>query len=413
MRNIYLDRYAYPVPSISDPPRAGTRMIVVIPCYNEPEVTISLGSLDRCIAPGCEVEIIVVVNHGEHDEDSIKSFNISTALIIEFWAKDHPKYPCHVIRAFDLDHKKAGVGLARKIGMDEAVRRFEALGEKNGIIVCFDADCLCSENYLWEIYNCYRLNPGTNVALVCFEHFIDNNTSTELISAITNYELHLRYYVRALAMAKYPFAYHTIGSCITVTSEAYQKHGGMNQRKAGEDFYFLHKIFPSGNIMNITKATVFPSPRLSERVPFGTGKAMMQIIKKPADVYFTYNPEIFKAFKTFNDSVNQIWETTDIDSVVEVLPESMLQFLRQIDFSNQVDKIKQNNTNILQFRRAFYGWFNGFAVLKYMHFSRDNFYLNVEIAQAVGWILEMYFPNPPSNKNQMLSLMREIDRSGQ
>ena len=36
-----------------------------------------------------------------------------------------------------------GVGLARKTGMDEAVRRFNAINNPEGIILNLDADCTC------------------------------------------------------------------------------------------------------------------------------------------------------------------------------------------------------------------------------------------------------------------------------
>ena len=41
--------------------------------------------------------------------------------------------------------------LARKIAMDEAVRRFDQIGHTKGIIACFDADSLCDDNYLIEL----------------------------------------------------------------------------------------------------------------------------------------------------------------------------------------------------------------------------------------------------------------------
>lgn len=413
MKNIYLDRYAYPGPAISRPPRSGTGMIVVIPCYNETEVLLSLNSLYNCSKPGCEVEIIVVVNHGEDVAEHIKRCNEDTAQKVALWAKDHIKYPCHVIRAYDLKPKKAGVGLARKIGMDEAVRRFETLNEKNGIIVCFDADCLCSTNYLEAIYKNYARNPETRSALVYFEHLTGEDTLPEIKSTIVSYEIHLRYYVRALEMANYPFAYHTVGSCITVTSETYQKYGGMNQRKAGEDFYFLHKIFPGGNISNITDTTVFPSPRISERVPFGTGKAIIDILKNPETEYVTYNPKIFFDLKSLIDAVGKIWGNSDIGKIMRDMPESIANFLQQINFAGQIQKLKKNSSNEAQFKRAFYGWFNGFLVLKFVHFARDHYFPNVSIMEAANWVLNNYYSVNLSDKYQALNWMRKLDRSTQ
>ena len=40
-----------------------------------------------------------------------------------------------------------GVGLARKTGMDEAVRRFDIINNPEGVILSLDADCTVEHNY--------------------------------------------------------------------------------------------------------------------------------------------------------------------------------------------------------------------------------------------------------------------------
>lgn len=54
--------------------------------------------------------------------------------------------------------KKAGVGLARKIGMDEAAFRLNSINQ-DGVILCFDADSQCQPNYLKEIESHFLNNP--------------------------------------------------------------------------------------------------------------------------------------------------------------------------------------------------------------------------------------------------------------
>ena len=96
---------------------------------------------------------------------------------------------------------------------------------------------------------------------------------------IAAYELHLRYHVRVQKWIGFPYAFQTIGSAMAVRAWAYVKQGGMNRRHAGEDFYFLQKISWLGPISELSTVTVFPSPRLSGRVPFGTGKAVGDYIE--------------------------------------------------------------------------------------------------------------------------------------
>jgi len=395
---------------IDVPPAEGTELIIVIPCYNETGILNALESLENCAPPNCMVEIIIVINHADTEDRQIINKQYDTSSKIEQWIDQQHKYRYHIIKAFNLPSKKAGVGLARKIGMDEAARRFVKLRKDNGIIVCFDADCTCTKNYLKEIHERYLAFPETNAALVYFEHETSNPKKPEINNAIINYELHLRYYVQALKYSNFPLAYHTVGSCITVRADIYQKQGGMNTRKAGEDFYFLQRIFPMGNIKNINSATVFPSPRASDRVPFGTGRAVGDMIKRNSTAYKTYNPQIFIDFKSFNDVLPKLWETQSANELDDQISDSIRQYLEKIGFSNQIDKLQRNFKSQLSFEYAVYNWFNGFKALKYVHYARDCYYPNIEILEAVNWILKQRLGFEVSNKLDALEKMRELDR---
>ena len=73
---------------------------------------------------------------------------------------------------------------------------------------------------------------------------------------------------------------------MAVRPEAYMKQGGMNRRKAGEDFYFLNKIMSLGGFGECAETTIYPSPRTSKRVPFGTGQAVLRNVE--TKTYTTY-----------------------------------------------------------------------------------------------------------------------------
>ncbi len=394
MQNLYLQRYAWLKHKITVEPKLDTKLIVVIPCFKEPHILKSLTSLFNCESPGCEIEIICVVNYSENEDPAVKEYNQLTAKSINSWIRNHskPGFTFIVIQAFYLPKKHAGVGLARKIGMDEAVRRFEIINRKDGIIVCFDADCTCQSNYLLEINNYYQNFHETNAAIIYFEHPLEGSFQPEIYTGIINYELHLRYYKNALQYINHPSSFHSIGSCITVTSEAYQKQGGMNKKKAGEDFYFIQKLIPLGNIKNINSTTVYPSSRPSDRVPFGTGKAIEKILQKEDTNYFSYNPKSFEDLKLLFDEVSNLYYSNDEQSVVKGLPECIKTYLININFLTGLEKIKKNCKSEKQFTKSFYHWFNGFLVLKYIHFARDNFYEEVEILKAATWILNKIAP---------------------
>ncbi len=371
-------------------PQRSLGIVVVIPCYNEPDLISTLESLYHCEKPECAVEVLVLINDSERATTAIKEQNQRTYQQAKNWAKAHssPRLQFYILYQNDLPHKQAGVGLARKIGMDEGVRRLELIDNSKGILVCYDADSLCQSNYLTEIERHFSQYPTTNACSIHFEHPIEGLAyEASIYEAIILYELHLRYFINAQKLVGFPFAYQTIGSSMAVRSEAYQKQGGMNRRKAGEDFYFLHKFIELGNFTNLKTTTVIPSPRISDRVPFGTGKAVGEMLTgKNLD---TYNPKSFEDLDIFFKRIPSFYTNKDnfVQKYQTVLPEPIASFLKMNKVEDRIKEIKANTTNERAFIHRFYRWFNAFLLMKYVHFTRDNYYSNVEILEAVRWLL--------------------------
>lgn len=325
------------------PPSPDLRIAVVVPCFNEPDVVGALRSLRACERPVSGVEVIVVVNASADAAPEVKAQNRRSA--------EQARPYAHVLEFPDLPPKHAGVGLARKIGMDEALHRLADVGKLwDGIIVNFDADCLCDANYLCAIeahFDKYSATPGCSIY---FEH---PPGPADL------YELHLRYYVQALRFANFPCAFHTVGSCMAVRAQVYMEQGGMNKRKAGEDFYFLQKVIALGNYTDLVTTRVIPSGRESDRVPFGTGRAIGDYLcGKPMQ---TYPLEAFLDLKAFFADI-------------EHPPAAMTQFLARLNFTAKLGEIRRNTATPAAFRDRFFRWFNGFMVMKWIHFARDNLY---------------------------------------
>ena len=244
-------------------------LVVVIPCYDEPDPITTLESLRANASPSCSTEVLVVVNDSDADAVTLRQRNDRTHARLTEWMADagSPRLHFHVLRFSGLPRRHAGVGLARKLGMDEAVRRLAGTRTAGGIVASLDADCRCAPNYLSSIQRHFDAHVGSPAASIYFEHEL-----SETGAPMAAYELFLRYYVEALRYSGYPHAFHTIGSCMAVRADAYVHQGGMNRRQGGEDFYFLHKLTRLGPITEIRDTTVFPSARLSTRVPFGTGE---------------------------------------------------------------------------------------------------------------------------------------------
>lgn len=394
MRNRYLEKQAFCPPQLTRPPNPDTGIIVVIPCHDEPDFLQTLDSLFECQRPQCAVEILVVVNESARTPDKIKLQNQRTYEDIQEWIQTHanPDFQVHAIHVKAMPKKHAGVGLARKIGMDEAVARFESIGQKKGIIVQLDADCTCASNYLVSIETQYQKTPETTGGTLYFEHPLDD-LSGEHRLAMAQYELYLRYYVNALRYADFPYAFHTIGSCITVRSDIYQKVGGMNKRKAGEDFYFLQKVIQTWHCAKIKATCVYPSPRFSDRVPFGTGKAVEERIEAPEQKSQAYHPLIFRDLKPLMASVPTLFSMGDLalGDFRQTLPEAVSGFLKEQDFVDRILELQANTTSVQAFVKGFFRWFNAFVAMKYVHYARDHHYPSQPIEQVARWLLEQVY----------------------
>jgi len=394
---------------IEEAPSGDLSLVVVIPAMNEAGLIHSLISLDECQKPTVSVEVIVVINHPEGVAAQIVEANKRIWIQAKDWADRHStdalRY--HVLYHPDLSAKKGGVGMARKIGMDEAARRLLVAGNGEGVIACYDADCLCDPGYLNAIIDFFMLYPDVEGGSIYFEHPLNGLEKSEL-DAIVYYELHLRYFINAQRWAQFPYAYQTVGSSMAVRASTYIKVGGMNMRKAGEDFYFLHKVIERGAHSELNTTAVLPSARSSDRVPFGTGKAVADQLKRRDQT--TYNPRCFEDLRMFFTSVPEFYTSAETDVVMNDLPVSMREFLMTQKFNDVLKEIKSNTASATSFEKRFYRWFNAFRLMKYVHYARDNFFPDVEIDVAAEWLFEQLKIDPVGDLESRLIQLRKFDK---
>ena len=250
---------------------------------------------------------------------------------------------------------------------------------------------------------------------IYFEHALDKIETAELREGIIYYELFLRYYVTALRYSGFPFAFHTIGSSMAVRADVYAKTGGMNRRKAGEDFYFLHKVAPQGDLLEVRDTTVYPSARISDRVPFGTGKAQWGWITERNTKCFAYNTLTFKSLNTFFSSLNLITDFNTVKSYqdwFQIQDEVVQAYLLHENFEKKYLEILDQTTQKNAFLKRFYTWWDGFKILKFVHFARDHFYPQLPIEEASRQMLQWHTGRDTStNVEDLLMIYRKFDKT--
>jgi hypothetical protein len=238
---------------------------------------------------------------------------------------------------------------------------------------------------------------------IYFEHPLEGDLQPEIYEAIAAYELHLRYYVQALRYAGFPHAYHTIGSSMAVRAKAYMEQGGMNRRQAGEDFYFLHKLIPLGGFTELNSTAVYPSPRASNRVPFGTGRAVSDWLQRSGRK--TYPLQAFDDLRVFLQSVPSLK-----GSPLEGMPESIRTFLAEQDFEQALGEIRSHTSTPAAFTKRFLCWFDGFRAMKFVHHARDRFYGDEEVQVASAKLLTRIGKLPVGGSlSELLHAYRKLD----
>lgn len=412
----YLQKHSSFQPSIRENPVDDLKQIIVIPCYNEPGIIKSLRSLKSCAKPLYAVEVLIVVNFPANASEKIRDLNYSVYRYLVTWIdkNNSEKFRFFPLLKADIPVKHFGAGLARKIGMDEATYRFNLLDKKSGIIVSLDADTKCAQNYLIENDKLFRTYNKTEGCSIYFEHPVNGKVfENKVYEAAGMYELHLRYFKQGLKWIGAPYAFHTVGSAFAVTAGAYVKYGGMNRRKAAEDFYFIHKLTPHGNYRELNSTTVYPSSRPSDRVPFGTGASVKKLVEDDKEMK-TYNLVAFKGIKELFLDTGKFFRISEkeINKIIDNLYKPLGDFLTLFDFIEKIDEINENVATLEAFKNRFFQKFNAFFVVKYMNFVHKEHLGKIPVNNAANDLLKEMgkIKKDFSDKFKLLEFYRSIER---
>ena len=413
----YLRKHQLMPGRIRRAPARGLGLVVVIPCHDEPEVLATLEDLHRCADSGCVVEVIVVINASEAGNEGTRARNADSLRAIESRAAEFEadgRFRVHAVNYPRLPARHAGVGLARKLGMDEALARIIDAGGEDGIIVSLDADCRVEENYLCAMADHFARHAASPACSVYFEHPLAGPLSDAHYRAVTDYELYLRYYRHGLLLAGHPCAHYTVGSCMAVRASAYARQGGMNRRKGAEDFHFLNKLMLLGGFSELRGTTVRPSPRLSGRVPFGTGRALREALAKPPQSLRVWAPEAFDDLAALFARIDRLRD--DPASVFPALSGVMNDYLAASGIHHKLAEIARHTATAASFRSRFFRWFDGLCALKFVRYASAQGYGQRPVAQAALALLQrrrLAKGTEGARARELLRRYRRLDRDGE
>ena len=319
--------------------------------------------------------VLVVVNHRPDASPEDKADNRATLGLLaggeQGWAGLNLAWVDAASAGRELPLKGGGVGLARRIGLDLALARLDFSENHDPLLVCLDADTIVRPDYLPAIVEHFR-HCRAGAAAIPYQHQRGRTAQAERL--IARYELFLRGYVLGLELAGSPYAFHSVGSAMACRSSAYCKIGGMNNRMAGEDFYFMQQLSRVVGVEQLKGTVVQPSPRPSHRVPFGTGRSVQRMDTGGESEQLFYRPECFRVLAQWLDLVSH---GADADGAAllarsgEVSP-CLAEYLLTNRFAGVWDKLRRNHPSRTALMTAFHGWFDGLKTMKLIHHLSDG-----------------------------------------
>ena len=247
--------------------------------------------------------------------------------------------------------KGHGIGVARKLLMDHISK----IANDNDIIISMDADTVFNTKYFASVSENLKLNPAASAIAIPYYHKLTYNN--ELDRAMLRYEIYMRAFAINMWRIRSPYCFSALGSAIAMPVWAYKAVGGMTPKLSGEDFYFLQKIVKTGRLLHFNGEIVFPAARLSDRVFFGTGPALIKGIEGDWKSYPIYNPQLFdriaETYKLFGPLFTKDVETPLDDFMTRRFGELPWKALR-LNFKSKLHFIracheKIDGLRILQF----------------------------------------------------------------
>ena len=315
-----------------------------------------------------------------------------------------------------IDTFVPGVGYARKLGMDSALRLFSQNQITDPFFLSTDADALLPSDYfeLPSLVNQYTQKQRTNCSgyIFPFQHdYLTNNPCTEKSNttsiAASIYEISLRYYVLGLRWAESPWGFHTIGSTLAIHAFHYAANRGFPKREAGEDFYLLNKIAKTGAVLSLKNPFITLSDRASHRVPFGTGPAVQHIqqLDSIMNEFMLYNPVCFEWLKLWLLAIPKLYTQsltvalTEVQSKVQDTVKNDVEIIDKIhdillglNVEKSISHSRKQSKSVDEFCRHILTWFDAFKTLKFIHAARNKYLPSLTLST---WIQTIELDNMP------------------
>ncbi len=323
------------------------------------------------------------------DKQHICENNAQTLALL----KDYPLENLHILdrssEGKGWQEGKLGVGMARKSLMDNIA---EIAGDHD-ILLSMDADTVFGENYLAQVLRLFSENPFALALANPYYHPMGPNETIN--RAMLRYEIYMRYYALNMRNTGTPYYFSPLGSAMAARVSAYKKINGLTPKKSGEDFYFLQKLVKAGKVMMYNPEVVYPGNRLSDRVFFGTGPAMIKGIAGGWSAYPLFNLKLFDEVKQTIDLFPALFHSPHITPMDDYIQACF----REKDI---FEALRKNHKDPSKFIKACHEKIDGLRILQFLKTKHDP--LEGSDEENLRIFMSRYFP-----ENQIKKDLENLD----
>ncbi|MFN8397468.1 MAG: hypothetical protein U0176_22790 [Bacteroidia bacterium] len=387
----YLEKHAFCPPQIAEPPHPGLRLVVVVPIASGATMNV-LTSLLFSKLPEGALEVIVVAHGSEAESLLWKSEYDQVCGWVELLIATKEKTcaehgyaprPLHLIKMPDLPAKHAGSGLARKIGMDEAVHRLRQVGNEDGLIATLDGHGMGCAELLDGLEAFMQRNKHIDSVAIPVQYSVDSEDDPVWAEAIKWAHLESDIRVIGLRKAGHPYAFPLDEVGMAVRLRSYEAQAGMNRRTSGDIFAFLQKFIEIGRHGTCWELEYPEIGRVSDRV-----NATYNLLEKRSvwgkSKPVTYAVRSYRELATGIIHIGRFFGAYEEEFVLHwiQLPEVFRQFLDLNDGKKALKECLKYSRSQEAFMGRFFRWMDSLRTLRFLEYCAEHHWPKVSVDAA-------------------------------
>ena len=134
---------------------------------------------------------------------------------------------------------------------------------------------------------------------------------------------------------------------------------------------------------------VYPSGRVSDRVPFGTGKSVRDIINATLPL-MSYNPKGIACYCEFYNNLCESWSLIKTGDSWKSIPTSevLTNYLVNAGFEAALFQDLKHSTTAQVFASRMGRFLNPFRLMKFLHAASESAFPEIPVQMAASQLLE-------------------------